>query len=159
MFHSCFGSGWPRRYAYASARTPGAYAMHMENRHHERGGRSGRGARGGGFGVRRPLRYLSYRLDLDDAQTRQLAKILDRLKTEQAQAAVDEDRSMSRVADLVTRPDLALDDVRAALDGRVDAAERLRTEAARAIQEIAALLDEDQREEFAYLLSSKAIAF
>src|SRR5690349_282243 len=44
---------------------------------------------GGAFGVRRPLRFLAYRLNLSETQVEELAKILDELKTERAQAAVD----------------------------------------------------------------------
>ena len=46
----------------------------------------------GGFGVRRPLRFLAWRLQLDDAQVTTLAAILNELKTERAQAAVDDRR-------------------------------------------------------------------
>src|SRR5579885_3535564 len=45
---------------------------------------------GGGFGVRRPLRFLAYKLNLNEEQVAELAKILDELKTERAQAAVDD---------------------------------------------------------------------
>src|SRR5262245_8462388 len=45
---------------------------------------------GGGFGVRRPLRFLAHKLELDEQQVVQLARILDELKTERAQAAVDD---------------------------------------------------------------------
>src|SRR5438552_8033200 len=52
-----------------------------------------------GFGVRRPLRFLAYKLELDDKQIEQLARILDELKTERAQSAVDDRRSLSEFAD------------------------------------------------------------
>jgi len=42
---------------------------------------------GGAFGVRRPLRFLAYKLELDERQVSELARILDELKTERAQAA------------------------------------------------------------------------
>ena len=44
---------------------------------------------GSGFGVRRPLRFLAHKLELDDRQIGELARILDELKTERAQAEVD----------------------------------------------------------------------
>src|SRR3989442_14896709 len=47
---------------------------------------------GGAFCVRRPLRVLAYRLNLNETQVEELAKILDELKTERAQAAVDDRR-------------------------------------------------------------------
>src|SRR5262249_54025915 len=54
---------------------------------------------GGMFGVRRPLRFLAYKLELDEAQVTRLAQILDELKTERAQAAVDDRRTLSAFAD------------------------------------------------------------
>src|SRR5689334_20871344 len=50
---------------------------------------------GGGFGVRRPLRFLAHRLELDEAQVAELAAILSDLKTERAQAAVDDRRTVT----------------------------------------------------------------
>jgi hypothetical protein len=49
---------------------------------------------GGAFGVRRPLRFLAYKLNLNEEQVAQLAKILDELKTERAQSAVDDRRTV-----------------------------------------------------------------
>src|SRR5580658_464980 len=59
------------------------------------------GEGGGSFGVRRPLRFLAYKLDLKEAQTAELAKILDDLKTERAQAAVDDRRAVAAFAEAV----------------------------------------------------------
>ena len=54
---------------------------------------------GGGFGVRRPLRFLAHKLDLDEKQVVLLARILDELKTERAQVAVDDRRTLADFAD------------------------------------------------------------
>src|SRR5947209_899887 len=54
---------------------------------------------GGAFGVRRPLRFLAYKLNLNEEQVAQLAKVLDELKTERAQAAVDDRRTVAAFAD------------------------------------------------------------
>src|SRR5262245_57751969 len=54
-----------------------------------------------GFGVRRPLRFLAYRLGLNDAQVTQFARILNDLKTERAQAEVDGRRTLAAFADAV----------------------------------------------------------
>src|SRR5690348_849815 len=63
------------------------------------GWRAGSGEHGGGgFGVRRPLRFLAYKLELSDAQVPELAKILNELKTERAQADVDDRRAISSFA-------------------------------------------------------------
>src|SRR5689334_2143910 len=53
----------------------------------------------GGFGVRRPLRFLAHKLELNDAQVAALARVLDELKTERAQAAVDGRRALAEFAD------------------------------------------------------------
>ena len=66
-------------------------------------GHGGPGSRddGGGFGVRRPLRFLAFKLGLDEKQIESLARILDELKTERAQAAVDDRRSQAELADAI----------------------------------------------------------
>ena len=51
--------------------------------------------------MRRPLRFLAYKLELDERQVAELARILDELKTERAQAEVDRRRSLSGFADAV----------------------------------------------------------
>src|SRR5204862_8086013 len=94
----------------------------------------GEGDGGGGFGVRRPLRFLAYKLELDDKQVAELARILDELKTERAQAEVDRRRSLAAFADAVGGD--AFDAARAGEAGklRVDSAERLRDAVATALQ-------------------------
>ena len=129
------------------------------------GGRHGRGGGGGGpddgdaegfgggaFGVRRPLRFLAYKLELDERQVGELAKILDELKTERAQAEVDRRRSLSAFADAVGGD--TFDDARAkqAANQRVATAERLRDAVIGALGRLHALLDKDQRERLAYLI-------
>src|SRR6476620_10523637 len=52
----------------------------------------------GGFGVRRPLRFLAYKLGLDEKQVAELARVLDDLKTERAQVAVDDRRTLADFA-------------------------------------------------------------
>src|SRR5262245_49330028 len=48
------------------------------------------GFEGGQFGVRRPLRFLAYKLGLSEPQVSEMARILNDLKTERAQSAVDD---------------------------------------------------------------------
>src|SRR4051794_36730916 len=52
------------------------------------GGPPDDGIFGGPFGVRRPLRFLAHKLDLTEDQVAELARIIDELKTERAQAEV-----------------------------------------------------------------------
>ena len=106
----------------------------------------------GAFGVRRPLRFLAYKLELDERQVSELARILDELKTERAQAEVDRRRTLSAFADAVGAS--AFDGARAkeGADLRVASAERLRDAVTKALGRIHALLDDDQRQRLAYLI-------
>ncbi len=118
----------------------------------EGGGGDGDGFGSGAFGVRRPLRFLAYKLGLDQHQVSELAKILDQLKTERAQAEVDRRRTLSAFADAVSGD--AFDQARAqeAAQLRVATAERLRDAVTKALADIHALLDKDQRERLGYLI-------
>ncbi len=58
-------------------------------------------AGGAGLGVRRPLRFLAWKLDLTAEQLEGAARILERLKIERAQAAVDQRRSAADLADAI----------------------------------------------------------
>jgi Spy/CpxP family protein refolding chaperone len=106
----------------------------------------------GAFGVRRPLRYLAYKLDLDEKQVTELAKILSDLKTERAQAEVDSRRTLAAFADAVAGEHF--DDTRAAEAGslRVGSAERLRDAVVKALGRMHGVLDAEQRERLAYLI-------
>jgi Spy/CpxP family protein refolding chaperone len=106
----------------------------------------------GNFGVRRPLRFLAHKLDLEEAQVTELARILNDLKTERAQASVDHRRSTAAIADAIASE--AIDEAKlgAGVSERVKTAERLRDAVVRAIARIHAVLKPDQRERFAYLI-------
>ena len=113
---------------------------------------------GGSFGVRRPLRFLAYKLDLRESQVGELAKILNDLKTERAQAEVDRRRTLSAFADAVASE--AFDDAKAKEGGgqRVKTAEGLRDAVVNALKKIHAILDADQREQLAYLIRTGVLA-
>ena len=147
-----FYHGWKRGRAYAYAGASTRSPFNMESRGHHRRGSSS-------FGVRRPLRYLTYQLDLDDGQMRKVAAILNRLKTEQEQAEVDHRRTVGVLAEFITQDDEPLDEsLKVALTPRVDSAKRLRDETMRAVRELHALLDAQQRERLAELLDSGTVA-
>jgi hypothetical protein len=129
--------------------------------HHGHGGDDegeGEGFGGGPFGVRRPLRFLAYKLELDEKQVAELARILDDLKTERAQGEVDRRRSLSGFADAVAGAtfDAARAKESAAL--RVATAERLRDAVTAALGKLHALLDGDQRERLAYLIRTGVLS-
>jgi Spy/CpxP family protein refolding chaperone len=151
MFHRCYR--WSSRYAYAQSGQgqPGQSTFYQA-----RGRRGGHHGGGSSFGVRRPLRYLAYQLDLDDRQTRRIAAVLDRLKVEREQARLDEARTVIDIASLVTQPDISVDTLKDALAPRVSSAEHLQVTVAKAMYDIISELDPEQREDFAYLLNSKA---
>ncbi len=164
--YRCFGP-WSMRpyhlaYAFGYANTSQSSEESDEdaprNWYAQKEHRSRRGhRRSGNFGVRRPLRYLSYQLDLDEAQRRQIAAALDTVKIEREQAELDEKKMVAELADLVSsdssaETELSTDSLKAALSPRVQASEKLQKRIAKALKQIVEALDPDQRQEFAYLL-------
>ena len=102
--------------------------------------------------MRRPLRYLSYQLDLDESQRRRIAAVLDRVKVEREQSALDDKKMVGDLADLIEKPELSLSSLEDALTARVRSTEQLSKTIARGLSDIVEVLDPDQREEFAYLV-------
>ena len=111
----------------------------------------------GGFGVRRPLRFLAHRLELTDTQVAALARVLDELKTERAQAAVDGRRALAELADAVGADTFDASKAQTAGDRRVKSAERLRDAVLTALREIHAVLNPEQRGRLAYLIRTGAL--
>jgi hypothetical protein len=140
MFHC---SRWPQRYAYARGISDRNY---QETFYETR--RSGHG----GFGVRRPLRYLSYHLDLDEQQRRKVAACFERIKLEREQATLDRKKADAALADEFLRENVSVDDLRQALAPRTQVESNMQIVLAKELVEIATVLDSDQREEFAHLL-------
>ena len=113
---------------------------------------------GGPFGVRRPLRFLAYKLELDEKQVAELARLLDDLKTERAQGEVDRRRSLSGFADAVAGPTFDATRAKESAALRVATAERLRDAVTSALERLHALLDNDQRERLAYLIRTGVLS-
>jgi hypothetical protein len=93
FWHSCYSAFGPqleyaghvgRRWARAAERQEERLARGLRFEH--RGGESD-DFFGAGLGVRRPLRFLAWRLDLTEEQTSSLARILERLKLERAKVS------------------------------------------------------------------------
>ncbi len=112
---------------------------------------------GGGFGVRRPLRFLAWKLELEEEQVAKLAVVLDELKTERAQAAVDQRRTIAAFADAMSAAEFDASKVQEAGEARVASAARLRDAVTKALAGIHALLDDEQRKRLAYLLRTGAL--
>lgn len=108
--------------------------------------------------MRRPLRFLAWKLELEEEQVAKLAVILDELKTERAQASVDQRRSIAAFADAIGAD--VFDDAKAkeAGDNRVRSAERLRDAVLKALVAIHGILDAEQKKKLSYLLRTGALA-
>lgn len=116
------------------------------------------GGGGGAFGVRRPLRFLAHKLDLDEQQVVRLAKILDELKTERAQAAVDDRRALADFADALGGDGFDAAKAGAAGERRVESSRRLRDTLVRALEQIHAILTPEQRARLAHLIRTGVLA-
>ena len=106
----------------------------------------------GAFGVRRPLRFLAFKLDLDEQQVGELARILSDLKTERAQAEVDGRRAIAGFADAISGAQFDAAGATNAGGIRVVTAEHLRDAVVKALTRLHALLEPEQRERLAYLI-------
>lgn len=112
---------------------------------------------GGEFGVRRPLRFLAYKLRLEDDQVSELARILDELKTERAQAEVDRRRSLGTFADALGEQTFDRNRAFESANLRVQSATRLRDAVVAALGKLHALLEPEQRARLAYLIRTGAL--
>ena len=118
---------------------------------HGRG--SGHGGGGGGpFGTRRPLRFLAHKLELDEEQIGKMAATLDDLKTERAQAHVDDRRATKLYAEAVSAAKFDAGKAAEAARQRTSSVERVQAAVVSALAEIFELLDPDQRERLALLI-------
>ena len=132
-------SGWGGEHAYAA------------------GGDSDGDFGSGAFGVRRPLRFLAHKLELNEKQVGELARVLNELKTERAQAAVDHRRTIAGFADAISSEAFDNEKVNAVAAERVKSAERLRQAVVQALGRIHPLLEPEQRAKFAYLIRTGAL--
>jgi Spy/CpxP family protein refolding chaperone len=97
---------------------------------------------------------MSHQLDLDDEQVDTLAAILNVLKTERAQARLDERRSIAGIADAVEGEAFDATAAAEAVSLRVAAAERLKQQVLETLEKTHDMLDPEQRKRLAYLLRS-----
>lgn len=132
------GGGWGGEHAHAGGEHEGDFG-------------------GGSFGVRRPLRFLAYKLELDEKQVAELARVLNELKTERAQAEVDHRRTIAGFADTISAEAFDETKVSGVATERVKSAERLRDAVVKALSRIHALLSPEQRAKFAYLIRTGAL--
>jgi Spy/CpxP family protein refolding chaperone len=118
----------------------------------------GFGFGGGAFGVRRPLRFLAFKLGLEEAQVAELARILDEIKTERAQAAVDLRRTLSSFAEAIEGDVFDEAKANAGATLRMQSAERLKNAVVTALGRLHRLLDPEQRRRLAYLIRTGTLS-
>jgi Spy/CpxP family protein refolding chaperone len=104
------------------------------------------------------LRFLAFKLDLSEAQVTELARVLNDLKTERAQAAVDDRRTTSAFADAISED--AWDEAKAAAaaEARVKTAQQLKDAVVKALGRIHAILEPAQRAKLAYLIRTGTLS-
>jgi Spy/CpxP family protein refolding chaperone len=164
--HPGFMGWWHARRAGQCGVAGGHAGMHAQgwgppwagHGHGGGGGDEGGFDGGGGFGVRRPLRFLAYKLELDDTQVESLARVLSDLKTERAQAAVDQRRTTTTIADAIAGDAFDGAKVDTAVGDRAKTAERVGQAVRGALEKIHAILRPDQRAKLAYLLRTGALS-
>ena len=97
---------------------------------------------------------MARKLDLDEEQVTKLAAILDEIRTERAQAAVDDRRSTGALADLLDSDVFDEDKAKQAVAHRVESAQKMADAVTTCMRRTHALLDEEQRRQLAYMLRS-----
>jgi hypothetical protein len=111
----------------------------------------------GGFGVPRPLRFLAWRLGLDRDQVAEVAKVLDRVKLERAQASVDLQRAASEIAEALEGAEFDRGRAERVRNLRLEASQHVQDALARAVEDLHRILDADQRSRLATLIRSGAL--
>ncbi len=106
----------------------------------------------GGFGVRRPLRFLAWKLELTEPQLARFAEVINELKTERAQTAVDDRRALTLLADAAIGDEFNASKAAEATKLRTESAQRLQQRVAESLAQMHAVLDAEQRARLAYLL-------
>ncbi len=109
------------------------------------------------FGIRRPLRHLSWKLELDEDQVREMADILARLKTARAQTRVDREASVNDLAQAFGSEGFDEEKAAEAIERRKTSVAGQEDSVLKALRRIHEILDADQRAEFAYQLRSGSL--
>jgi len=106
----------------------------------------------GGFGIRRPLRFLAWKLGLSEPQLERFAAVINELKTERAQAAVDDRRALTLLADAASADAFDAGKAEEAARIRVESTQRLQQRVTGSLAALHTVLDTEQRSRLAYLL-------
>ena len=130
----------------------GAHPSHTVEHHHYPGHDFP-----GGLGVRRPLRFLAWKLGLSESQVTEFAGVLNALKTERAQAQVDDARALALLADAAESQPYDSSKAQEASRIRVQSAERVQQKVIESLARMHALLEPEQGVRLAYLLRTGAL--
>ena len=151
---------WLRRHHHDEAFAgEGGHHGHHRHGHHERwAGGPDEDLGGGAFGVRRPLRFLAWKLDLDEPQIAELARILEELKTERAQASVDGRRTTAAFADAIAGEQFEAGRAGEGAKLRLQSAERLRDAVLKALQRLHGVLKPEQRQKLSTMIRTGALS-
>lgn len=106
------------------------------------------------FSIKRPLRFLSRKLELDDVQVRALADALSDFKLERDLADVERRRAKKVLANALKSDTFDRAAAEAAVGDQVEAHRRLREAYVDALERVHEALEPSQREELAYLFGS-----
>src|SRR5262249_52871952 len=99
----------------------------------------------GGFGIRRPLRFLAWKLGLSEPQLERFAAVINELKTERAQASVDDRRALTLLADAATGESFDTAKAQEAARLRAESTQRLQQKVADSLAQMHGALEPDQR--------------
>ena len=102
--------------------------------------------------MRRPLRFLAHKLDLDDAQMAQVAAVLDDLKTERAQGDVDHRRTQKLLAEALSAENFDKQKAEKAVKQQAESAARVGQAVLEALETLHGVLNAEQRRQLALLL-------
>jgi hypothetical protein len=114
---------------------------------------------GSSFGVRRPLRFIAYKLGLSEMQVTHLAEIINTIKTERAQSAVDDRRAQAAFAAALEGEKFLDEQAGSGATTRVQSSERLQKVIVESLKQMHQLLNEEQRAKLAYLVRTGTVIF
>lgn len=106
------------------------------------------------FSVKRPLRFLIHKLELDDDQIMAVADALSDFKIEKDQADVERRRAKKVLVAALRGDDFDHEQAAEGVKQQVEAHERLRQAFVDSLERVHAVLTPDQREKLAFLLGS-----
>ena len=160
--HPGFISWWQHRHGACGHERPFACGPHCEPHFQQPSSdccnSAPSGDESGSFGVRRPLRFLAHKLELSEEQVAKVAVVLNALKTERAQADVDQRRRITAIAEAIEGSEFDLNRVESAGQVQMASAERLKNAVTTALRELHAVLDDSQRKKLAYLLRTGVLS-